>query len=98
MKLDRIPLFVRGGAVIAEGPAVQHTGELTQANRIEKLRVFGIPDARALDHEKDLDITCDNDTLTLSFSAEIICETFDVQCRLAEGLLEIMTNNRQAPL
>ena len=98
MELDRIPLFVRGGAVIAEGPAVQHTGELTQANRIEKLRVFGIPDARALDHEKDVDISCDNDIVTLSFSAEIVCETFDVQCRLAEGLLEIMTNNRQAPL
>ncbi len=39
--LNRIPIFVREVAVLAEGPAVRRTGEITPENRIEKIRVFG---------------------------------------------------------
>jgi alpha-D-xyloside xylohydrolase len=38
---DRIPVFVRAGAVLALGPEVQHTGELADHDRIEEVRVYG---------------------------------------------------------
>jgi alpha-D-xyloside xylohydrolase len=39
--LDRIPLLVRDGAVLALGPEVPHTGALAGQPRINELRVYG---------------------------------------------------------
>ena len=38
--LERLPLYVRVGAALELGPPVQHTGEITAANRIAETRVF----------------------------------------------------------
>jgi len=76
MPLERIPVFVREGAVLVEGPSVQHTGELTADNRIETIRVFGMPDSHALDHEPDVGITCLADRTMIEFAAAVNCEVF----------------------
>lgn len=39
--LDRLPVFGREGHVLVLGPVVQHTGELTDENRIDEAWVFG---------------------------------------------------------
>jgi alpha-D-xyloside xylohydrolase len=41
--LDEIPLFVRGGAILAFGPAVQHTGELPGRTIVDLLEAYGRP-------------------------------------------------------
>ena len=41
--LDEIPLFVRGGAILPFGPAVQHTGELPGGTTVEYLEAYGPP-------------------------------------------------------
>ena len=41
MSLDRIPVFVRDGAVLVLGPEVQHTGELNDSNRVDEVRSYG---------------------------------------------------------
>jgi alpha-D-xyloside xylohydrolase len=41
--LDEIPLFVRGGAILPFGPAVQHTGELPGGAIVEYLEAYGLP-------------------------------------------------------
>ncbi|MGP1397108.1 MAG: TIM-barrel domain-containing protein [Inquilinaceae bacterium] len=41
MPLDRIPLYVRMGAVLPLGPAVEHTGELEGRNPVERLTIYG---------------------------------------------------------
>jgi alpha-D-xyloside xylohydrolase len=43
MPLDDIPVFVREGAVLPLGPKVRHTGEITPENRLERLRLYGLP-------------------------------------------------------
>ena len=67
MELKRIPIFVRKGAVIAEGPAVQHTGEINKENRIEKIRVFGYPEADSLRHEPDVSLKQEQGSFKLTF-------------------------------
>lgn len=39
--LDRIPVFVREGAVLKLGPVVSHTGEIENGKRIAAVTVFG---------------------------------------------------------
>lgn len=39
--LNRIPVFVRDGALLPMGPAVSHTGELTESNRIAAYVAYG---------------------------------------------------------
>ncbi len=73
--LNQIPVFVKQGAVIAEGPEVQHTGELNSENRIKHIRVFGMPDPHALAHETDAVITCQPNKTLIECTANI---TFDV--------------------
>lgn len=41
--LDRIPVYVRAGAILALGPEVQHTGELADRPRVDEVRVYGEP-------------------------------------------------------
>lgn len=41
--LDRIPLFLRAGAVLPLGPSVRHTGELGGAPRVVRLLHAGMP-------------------------------------------------------
>jgi len=74
MALDRIPIFAREGAVIAEGPAVQHTGEITKENRIDKIRIFGTPTPDSLRHESDISLEHEHGTTRLNFKPGIICE------------------------
>lgn len=62
---EQIPVFVREGAVLAEGPAVQHTGELNEKNRIEKVKVFGIPTKDSLKHEQALEIEIDSKAVVI---------------------------------
>ncbi len=76
MELDRIPLFVREGAVIAEGPEVQHTGEISKKNRIEKIRVFGFPFVDSLRHESDITMKHEQSSVRLNFRPGIRCEVY----------------------
>lgn len=76
MPLDRIPLYVREGAVLAEGPAVQHTGEIDATNRIEKVRVYGLPAAEALTHEPDLKLTRQRQKAVLEFANDLDWEVY----------------------
>lgn len=39
--LDRLPVFAREGTALALGPVVQHTGEITDQNRIDAVWTFG---------------------------------------------------------
>lgn len=41
LPIDRIPVFVRAGAVLPLGPAVQHTGLIDPDRRVERVRVHG---------------------------------------------------------
>lgn len=41
MPINRIPVYVRDGAIIPFGPVVTHTGELSENNRIEALVTYG---------------------------------------------------------
>ncbi|SKA34657.1 alpha-xylosidase [Consotaella salsifontis] len=43
MPIDRIPVFVRSGAVLKLGPAVQNTNQIPANRRIATVRVFGRP-------------------------------------------------------
>jgi len=43
MPLDRIPVFVRAGAVLKLGPAVRNTGEIPDNGRVAAVRVYGEP-------------------------------------------------------
>ncbi|MDM8542462.1 glycoside hydrolase family 31 protein [Desulfococcaceae bacterium HSG9] len=89
LPLERIPVHVREGAVLAEGPSVQHTGELTADNRIETIRVFGMPDSHALDHEPDVRITCQADLTAIECSAVVKHEVFGAAFKKKEGRLEV---------
>ena len=89
MKIDQIPVFVRSGAVIAEGPAVQHTGEITAENRIEKIRVFGMPNPESLKHEDDISLELDADKVVIKIPASVQCEVFGANSRQENGLLEV---------
>jgi len=88
--LDTIPIFVRDGAVIAEGPAVQHTGEIDKTNRIEKIRVFGYPQHDALTHEDDVLISMESDSIELSFNSAIQCEVYGADFEDGHGVLRII--------
>jgi alpha-D-xyloside xylohydrolase len=85
MELERIPIFVRQGAVIAEGPAVQHTGEINQENRIEKIRVFGYPHADSLRYEPDISLIQEQDSTRLTFKHGIIFEVYDTDYSTPEA-------------
>ncbi|MCG8640228.1 MAG: hypothetical protein MI862_10830 [Desulfobacterales bacterium] len=87
--LDRIPVFVRQGAVLAEGPAVQHTGEITPENRIQTIRVFGMPDPDALKHEADIAVTCQPDKTLIKCAATVDCEVFGAEFKHRDMILEI---------
>jgi len=76
--LNRIPVFVREGAVLAEGPAVQHTGELNSDNRIEKIRIFGMPDQFSLKHEKGLSLSCVSGQAVIEGVSGAVYEGFGV--------------------
>ena len=84
MELERIPLFVRQGAVIAEGPAVQHTGEINKENRIEKIRIFGYPEADSLRYESDASLIHDQDSTRLTFKQGIVFEVYDTDYTIPE--------------
>ena len=84
MELERIPVFVRQGAVIAEGPAVQHTGEINKENRIEKIRVFGYPEADSLRYESDASLIHDQDSTRLTFKQGIVFEVYDTDYTIPE--------------
>lgn len=90
MPLDRMPVYVREGAVLAEGPAVQHTGELHAENRIERIRFFGMPTPGALKHEADLTLTCTPGRATISGTGKFSCEAFGVELRGTEGVVEVV--------
>ena len=84
MELERIPIFVRQGAVIAEGPAVQHTGEINKENRIEKIRVFGYPEADSLRHEPDVSLKQEQGSFKLAFRQGIEFEIYDANHSVSE--------------
>ena len=90
MSLDRIPVFVREGAVLAEGPAVQHTGELHAKNRIERIRIFGMPEPGALKHESDLTLSCTHGRAVINGIGRISLEAFGVELNEEEEVVEIM--------
>jgi alpha-D-xyloside xylohydrolase len=90
MPRDRMPVYVREGAVLAEGPAVQHTGELHAENRLERIRIFGMPEPGALNHEADLTLTCSPGLAVIGGAGRISCEAFGVELREVEGLVEIV--------
>lgn len=94
--LTRIPVYVREGAILAEGPAVQHTGELDGSNRIEKIRVFGMPKPGVLDHEPDVTVTCEEDRALIRFPATASYSVFGARCRRQEdGVLAIYSPTAQ---
>lgn len=90
MSLNRMPVFVREGAVLAEGPAVQHTGELHAGNRIERIRIFGMPEPGALNHEGDFALTCTPGRAVISGVGKTPCEAFGVEIKEIDGFVEIM--------
>jgi alpha-D-xyloside xylohydrolase len=87
--LNRLPVYVREGAVLAEGPAVQHTGEINKANRIEKLRVFGVPAKGALDHEADIGMNQLADRRVLAFAPGIECDVYGARHDGGDGKLDV---------
>ncbi len=89
MSLDRMPVFVREGAVLAEGPAVQHTGELRTENRIERVRIFGMPEPGALNHETDLTLTFVHGRAVINGTGRISCEAFGVELSEENGVVEV---------
>ncbi len=89
--IDRIPVFVKEGAVIAEGPAVQHTGEIKSGRRIEKIRVFGVPLARSVDHEAEVSLKATEKSVRLSFTPSVACEVHNAHHNLSDGILEVYT-------
>ncbi len=91
MKLERIPIFVREGAVIAEGPAVQHTGELNKENRIEKIRVFGLPRPDSLTHEKDISIEHKQSSIKLKFKPGILYEVYGTEYSAPQDGILVMS-------
>ena len=90
--LDTIPLFVKDGGIIAEGPAVQHTGEINETNRIETLRIFGYPGHDALRYESDIAARFDPDGVELSFQADISYEVYGVEYKGSDGVITINRN------
>ena len=98
MPLDKIPVFVREGAVIAEGPAVQHTGEIHADNRIEKIRVFGLPEIGALKYEPDVDLHCEPEKAVLRFAPGVKCEVSGIAYRQGQGMLELFLGEEQRRL
>lgn len=87
--LNRLPVFVREGAVLAEGPAVQHTGEINAANRIEKLRIFGLPTVGALNHETDVKLSHRVSGCVLEYAPGVQCEVFGAEAISSAGRLEL---------
>ena len=87
--LDRLPVFVRQGAILAEGPEVQHTGEITATNRLAKLRVFGQPASGALSHEPDIWLTHESERSVLQFTAGIDTEVFGADYSIGVGMMEV---------
>ena len=41
--LDRLPVYVRDGHIVALGRAVSHTGQIDRKHPIDELRVYGMP-------------------------------------------------------
>lgn len=87
--LHRIPVFVREGAALAEGPAVRHTGELNEENRIEKVRVFGVPHQQALVHETAVSLKYESDKVLITSRFPIKCEIFGALYRQTDTTIEI---------
>ncbi len=87
--LESIPVFVRQGAVLAFGPAVQHTGELTAENRIETICVFGKPDAHSLDHEPDVTIACQSAKARITCALAVTYEVIDAAYGIKPNELEV---------
>ena len=89
MPRDRIPVFVRDGAVLALGPAVQHTGELSSENRIEKLQFYGLPTAGALRHEEQLALECGNEKAVIRGARDLPYEVYGSSATRNGDLLEV---------
>jgi alpha-D-xyloside xylohydrolase len=41
--LDRLPVYVREGHILALGKAVAHTGEIDRKNPVDEIRAYGMP-------------------------------------------------------
>lgn len=89
MPRNRIPVFVRDGAVLALGPAVQHTGELNSDNRIEKLQVYGLPSAGALRHEEQLALECGKEIAVIRGAGNLPYEVYGATATRSGDVLEI---------
>ena len=68
---------------------MQHTGEITPENRIQTIRVFGMPDPDALKHEADITLTCQPDKTLVKCAATVDCEVFGAEFNHREKILEI---------
>jgi len=90
--LNRIPVFVREGAILAEGPTVQHTGEITPENRIENIRVFGSPGPDSMDHEPDITVTCNPDKILLEIPQTAKHEVYGVIFKRENETLTVYLN------
>jgi alpha-glucosidase (family GH31 glycosyl hydrolase) len=90
--LETIPIFVREGGVVVEGPAVQHTGEIADGGRLETIRVFGFPGIHCLMHERDVAVSHTPERVDLSFEPGIRCEVHGARFTSEEGLLRIFSD------
>ena len=91
MELEHIPIFVRQGAVIAEGPAVQHTGEINKENRIEKIRIFGYPEADSLHYEPDVSLIHEQASTRLTYKQGVVFEIYDMDYTTPEDGTLVMS-------
>jgi len=89
LPLEKIPVYVRSGAVIAEGPAVQHTGEINSDNRIQCIRIFGIPEMNALKHEQDISIICQGKRALIKFRIPVQFEVYGAAFDHKDGGIEV---------
>lgn len=66
--LDRLPVFVREGAVLKFGPAVQHTGQIEAGKRVAGVVVYGQPVSCTPDEEVSI---ADGKLVTAAHVAQI---------------------------
>lgn len=64
--LDRLPVYVREGHVLALGRAVAHTGEIDRKNPIAEIRAYGMPATEPVVGEATLSLRFDGPRLILS--------------------------------
>ena len=72
---------------------MQHTGEITADNRIDKIRVFGVPDPQSLNHEPDVTLEWRPDNVRLTFRPGLECEVYGALARYGEGFVEVSPEN-----